>query len=452
MGYAIWHIHNRISAHAGGGGEHPTLSLHKETIKKLKENVERLSDTNATDLNLLQFQGLSNPLDIDEIEDIPAEEMSLTIKLEDEGLSDAIEEVLKTLSAREAGVIKLRFGLEDDIPRTLDEIAQVYGVTKERVRQIGSRAISQLRQPMRRNVLAAWTETSTEEEKKDSPLPQRLGSLASWQAFKGDDWDDPVRTTPEVSAYTDDEVISKITEIISTCAISAFRHPQLEIARSIYPAGLISEIQKALGNSIKPEHIVSIWDNSLLDIIARAKEQVGDDFSLDRVSQTFSKLLAECMHDEETIELTIPETLEGKLNFMGAWLRAGHLKISGNVGSHVGMSSNGNSQLTVQGDAGNFAGYGAHDFASITIMGDAADYLGGAARGSTSISVMGSVGNYCGYALSSKSAHIMVKGNAGMAVGHQARYGTIEIQGYAETVAPPIYFKGKIESLANLSL
>jgi len=57
--------------------------------------------------------------------------------------------VLATLSAREAGVVRLRFGLTDGQPRTLDEIGQVYGVTRERIRQIESKTMSTLRQPSR---------------------------------------------------------------------------------------------------------------------------------------------------------------------------------------------------------------------------------------------------------------------------------------------------------------
>ena len=58
-----------------------------------------------------------------------------------------------TLSEREAGVVRLRFGLTDGQPRTLDEIGQVYGVTRERIRQIESKTMSKLRHPSRSQVL-----------------------------------------------------------------------------------------------------------------------------------------------------------------------------------------------------------------------------------------------------------------------------------------------------------
>jgi RNA polymerase primary sigma factor len=68
-------------------------------------------------------------------------------------LQDQLQAVLETLSEREAGVVRMRFGLTDGQPRTLDEIGQVYGVTRERIRQIESKTMSKLRHPSRSQVL-----------------------------------------------------------------------------------------------------------------------------------------------------------------------------------------------------------------------------------------------------------------------------------------------------------
>src|SRR5918998_3693577 len=57
-------------------------------------------------------------------------------------LQDHLQSVLATLPEREAGVVRLRFGLTDGQPRTLVEIGQVYGVTRERIRQIESMALT----------------------------------------------------------------------------------------------------------------------------------------------------------------------------------------------------------------------------------------------------------------------------------------------------------------------
>jgi len=73
----------------------------------------------------------------------PAAVVSFTL------LQEQPHTILSTLSEREAGVLSLRFGLADGRPRTLDEIGKVYGVTRERIRQIESKTLSKLRHPSR---------------------------------------------------------------------------------------------------------------------------------------------------------------------------------------------------------------------------------------------------------------------------------------------------------------
>jgi RNA polymerase primary sigma factor len=66
---------------------------------------------------------------------------------------EQLDSVLDTISHREAGVMRLRFGIFDGHPKTLDEIGKVYGVTRERIRQIESKTMSKLRHPSRSEVL-----------------------------------------------------------------------------------------------------------------------------------------------------------------------------------------------------------------------------------------------------------------------------------------------------------
>jgi RNA polymerase primary sigma factor len=68
-------------------------------------------------------------------------------------LQEQVHSVLGTLSEREAGIVSMRFGLTDGQPKTLDEIGKVYGVTRERIRQIESKTMSKLRHPSRSQVL-----------------------------------------------------------------------------------------------------------------------------------------------------------------------------------------------------------------------------------------------------------------------------------------------------------
>jgi len=77
----------------------------------------------------------------------PAEAASSTL------LQEQLHAVLGTLPEREAGVVSMRFGLTGGQPKTLDEIGKAYGVTRERIRQIESKAMSKLRNPSRSKVL-----------------------------------------------------------------------------------------------------------------------------------------------------------------------------------------------------------------------------------------------------------------------------------------------------------
>ena len=78
---------------------------------------------------------------------VPSDAVSFTL------LQEQLHQVLDTLSEREAGVVSMRFGLQDGQPKTLDEIGKVYGVTRERIRQIESKTMSKLRHPSRSQVL-----------------------------------------------------------------------------------------------------------------------------------------------------------------------------------------------------------------------------------------------------------------------------------------------------------
>ena len=78
---------------------------------------------------------------------VPADAVSFTL------LQEQLHSVLDTLSEREAGVVAMRFGLNDGQPKTLDEIGKVHGVTRERIRQIESKVMSKLRHPSRSQVL-----------------------------------------------------------------------------------------------------------------------------------------------------------------------------------------------------------------------------------------------------------------------------------------------------------
>ena len=83
---------------------------------------------------------------------VPAEEAAYTL------LREQLEEVMETLTEREQKVIRLRYGLGDGRPRTLEEVGKEFHVTRERIRQIEAKALRKLRHPSRSRVLKDYLE------------------------------------------------------------------------------------------------------------------------------------------------------------------------------------------------------------------------------------------------------------------------------------------------------
>ena len=133
-----------------------TLELNREPseeelAKKMGTSVEKIRD-----IYKISQEPVSLEIPIGEEDDshlgdfIPDEtNMSPEDYAVNELLKDEISEVLLTLTEREEKVIRLRFGLEDGRPRTLEEVGQLFGVTRERIRQIEAKALRKLRHPSR---------------------------------------------------------------------------------------------------------------------------------------------------------------------------------------------------------------------------------------------------------------------------------------------------------------
>ena len=129
-------------------GREPTV---EEIAKELNLSVEKIIEANRTAADTLS---LDTPVGDEEdtsigsfVEDVntpgPADATSNAL------LSEALKEVLDTLTDREADVLRMRFGMFDGRSHTLEEVGQIFGVTRERIRQIENKAIRKLRHPSR---------------------------------------------------------------------------------------------------------------------------------------------------------------------------------------------------------------------------------------------------------------------------------------------------------------
>lgn len=115
-------------------------------------------------------------------------------------MSALLERVLDTLSPREQRVIRMRFGLDDGVSKTLEQVGKAFGVTRERVRQIEAKALRKLRHPTRARCLKDFLDDGDditpvfrgEERVHQSSYRLHLKDLGCWECKSGDIWpDDP---------------------------------------------------------------------------------------------------------------------------------------------------------------------------------------------------------------------------------------------------------------------
>nr|QIY65469.1 RNA polymerase sigma factor [Streptomyces sp. RPA4-2] len=185
--YATWWIRQAISRALADQSRTIRIPVHMvEVINRMaKVRREIIQDTGADPTQEELARRLDVPVEkITEIENYTKEPVSLHTPLGEEGgtelgdvledsetispadmvtfllLKDAIQAVLANMTAREAGIITLRYGLMDGQARTLEEIGQVYGVTRERIRQIESKTMSKLRHPSRSEALRDYLDVS----------------------------------------------------------------------------------------------------------------------------------------------------------------------------------------------------------------------------------------------------------------------------------------------------
>ena len=121
------------------------LGLPVEKVKRLEESSKEVS---SLDIAIGEDEEATlGELIADTASLTPEENMDFQVK------NEVLNTILGTLESRESDVIKYRYGLMDGEPRTLEEVGQIYGLTKERIRQIEAKALRKLRNPFRAKLL-----------------------------------------------------------------------------------------------------------------------------------------------------------------------------------------------------------------------------------------------------------------------------------------------------------
>ena len=133
-----------------------TLELNREPseeelAKKMNVSVEKIRDIYKISQEPVSLETPIGEEDDSHLGDFIKDERNMSPEeyATHEMLKDEISDVLLTLTEREEKVIRLRFGLEDGKSRTLEEVGQMFGVTRERIRQIEAKALRKLRHPSR---------------------------------------------------------------------------------------------------------------------------------------------------------------------------------------------------------------------------------------------------------------------------------------------------------------
>lgn len=155
------HLHQRINFVKRKKQELANVLQREPSMEELAEvcelEVDKVLDILKRDKNIVS---LDTPIKEDEdsslVEFIPSDAHFGDVvihEVEQNNLREKIDEVLTNISDQEQQVLRMRFGLDDDTPKTLEEIGKVFGVTRERIRQIEAKAIRKLRHPSRLKLL-----------------------------------------------------------------------------------------------------------------------------------------------------------------------------------------------------------------------------------------------------------------------------------------------------------
>lgn len=333
----------------------------------------------------------------------------------------AILEVLGTLSEREAGILYRRFGLDGE-EWTLDQIGKVYGVTRGRINQLESKAMSKLDYPSRKNVLKVALQLGkligrdvvqktprTERpsgyfgtgsvhlaneslrhsgfthNEANSLVNTNSSSRESWQSYADEPWELPSRGAEQprfkdfMLAHLQPLDFARISQRDHTSERHAHRLIEL-LKHESTGAFALDELEQTLP--------------SILAAILRVTKEANPEREIDgrKIGLFLSQVIGDTLiANDDAITVIVPDELKGKIEMFGKGIVRGTVRVNGDLGDFAGYKASEYAHLIVDGNVGDSCGYMASGDTLITVNGSAGYDLGRRATDRVAFEVDGTV-------------------------------------------------------------
>ncbi len=314
------------------------------------------------------------------------------------GLRQELQATLKELGEREAGVLRLRFGLTDGKTYTYDEIGNIYGITRGRVHQIERKTLEKIRELEQRFAsLQHYLEVGDSTSLKTKTAQ---AALESWRVSLNKEWEAPVQEPPPAHerlqrGSEEYKAVYQAFVKIATGSVYHYQKSFAEAMRTPYPKGLCHAIEEKLGDLLTPQHIEDFWNSELPSFVQTLEAKLRSDIDYNRFGQMVSMLLSTRMEENDSIQLQNPD-VENRYGYLGAWAKQGLITVVGNPGDYTGLKMSQSAIISVIGNVGSYFGAGAQDHSLLEVTGNAGNYVGKGAKGDATIIVAGHAGVFPG--------------------------------------------------------